>query len=235
MTDARQAAADHLATRAEAIADRAVREMYGDPFWLDRFGQRGRTFAEEDGRFHLTYLIEALRTTNPESLVTYATWLRSVLTSRGMCTRHLAENFHRLRAAIGAEGIPLADVASEYLERAEAALSYDAGDARAIQEATPAIAAGVGDSLGTAHASPDATVLLSYVADAIAFERLDLLAAHVRWSEGFFDRIGRGHGYLRARLDAMTIQAARIGADGARRRYCEVLEVAALAISGVRA
>jgi hypothetical protein len=50
-----------LKARGGELADRSIEEMYRDPFWLLRYGEGGRKYALEDGRRHLSYLIEAPR------------------------------------------------------------------------------------------------------------------------------------------------------------------------------
>src|SRR5690242_53576 len=95
--------ANQLENRGAALARRAIEEMYKNPFWQERFGRRGRQFAEQDGRYHVSYLVEALRFQTPDIFINYARWLQTVLTTRGMCSRHLAENFSRLADAIHTE------------------------------------------------------------------------------------------------------------------------------------
>src|ERR1043165_7247139 len=96
----RRAHVNELAARLEAHAEELVREsleaMYRDPFWLERFGERGRKFAREDRMYPLKYLPAALSIGATQTLEDYARWLQRVLTTRGMCTLHIEENFARL-------------------------------------------------------------------------------------------------------------------------------------------
>src|SRR5436305_13118195 len=91
--------ADAIELRASALAERALAAMYRNPFWDERFGERGRRFAREDNLHHLAYLVQALRAESPDLLTGYARWLQRVLTTRGMCSRHVGENFARLSEA----------------------------------------------------------------------------------------------------------------------------------------
>ena len=193
------ALAARIEARADALAARALARMYENPFWDARFGERGRRFAAQDQHHHLQHLGVALHVGHAETLVRYARWVQVVLTSRGMCSRHLAENFARLAEAIAADGIAEPGPALAYLRIAEEALTYDGGPARAVQEATPAMVddavadldarhpdwwAGRGEA-GRARCRDDLASHLSYVADALALGRPDLFAAHVRWVAGF--------------------------------------------------
>ena len=49
--------ADALEARAQTLAERALKEMYANPFWDERFGERGRQFALADNRHHVSYLV----------------------------------------------------------------------------------------------------------------------------------------------------------------------------------
>src|SRR5579884_1066197 len=102
----------------EAISLRATEETERDAFWLARFGERGHNFILEDNRYHLTYLAEALAAASPAVLENYARWLQSVLTTRGMCTRHIEDNFMQL-ARLLRDSLPeVAPATGSYLEQA---------------------------------------------------------------------------------------------------------------------
>jgi hypothetical protein len=165
-----------LQAHAETLTTRVLDEMYLDPFWMLRFGERGRQFARQDGQFHLSYLIESLVAGDPEVVVRYARWLQSVLTTRGMCTRHIDENFDRLSRAIG-ETVPDSAAACEYLAWARRALTYEAAVPREIQAA----AATSGASPARLFDGNQLPYLLSYLADAVALDRPDVFAEHVVW------------------------------------------------------
>jgi hypothetical protein len=72
--------ADQLQARADALVAHALQAMYTNPFWEERFGERGRQFARADNHHHLSYLALALRVGSPEPLARYARWLQEVLT-----------------------------------------------------------------------------------------------------------------------------------------------------------
>jgi hypothetical protein len=105
-----------LRTHAGRLNGRVVAEMYENPFWEDRFGARGRRFAKEDGESHVANLVVALEGRSPPMLASYARWLQRVLTTRGMCSRQLAENFQRLAAAIREERRDGGALAVEYVD-----------------------------------------------------------------------------------------------------------------------
>ena len=175
-----------LEREAPALSASVIAAMYEHPFWLERFGERGRKFAAEDGQRHVAYLVQAVVAQDPGVLVRYARWLRSVLTTRGMCSRHLEENFERLARAIGAT-IEDAAVATEYLREACLALRYDANPARELEDATPRLADAAAAELERAHPGAisvwgtrgevahrdDLVHYLSYLSDGAEIRRAD--------------------------------------------------------------
>jgi len=211
------ALADVIQAHTHRLADRAFEAMYLDPFWDERFGERGRRFAEEDNLHHISYLVQALRTDSAELLTNYVRWLQRVLTTRGMCSRHIEENFERLAEGMQAERIGDVGPALILLDTATSALAYDAGPARAVQRAAGPTSDRVVKIVAERHASwpvgldgsggswyqNDARYLLSFLADALANERPDLFAEHVRWANGFYARQGRPSRYLAELLGAL--------------------------------
>lgn len=193
---------DQLKARADALVQRSLDAMYANPFWLERYGERGRRFAEEDGHHHIKYLVLALAQKRPQILVEYARWLQVVLTSRGMCSRHLAENFSRLAEAIRDEGIIAAEPAEAYLRAAEDALVCHDGPARVIQLVTPELARQAAEALyasrpdwldpwgeaGRARCVDDLRYHLSYLADSMALNKPGQFADYLRWIAGFLAR-----------------------------------------------
>lgn len=178
-----------------ALSQRVLDEMYKDAFWSDRYGDRGRRHADEDSDFHLKYLSRALAADDATVMLRYAAWLREVLATRGMCTRHLDENFRLLSAQIGAQSWPERERATRLLDRAREALRYEAGEARELQARSEALGGAVaqafravpsrrwkrGDARGEAGLADDAANYISYMADALAFGRPDTLVAHTHW------------------------------------------------------
>ncbi len=213
----RAALAARIEARADALAARTLARMYENPFWEARFGERGRRFAAEDQHHHLRHLAVALRLGGAETMAGYARWLQVVLTSRGMCSRHLAENFARLAEAIVAEGIAEPGPALAHLRAAEAALTYADGPARAVQEATPHLGDEVVSGLdaqhpgwwvrwgeaGRARCRDDLSYHLSYLADALALGRPDVFSGYVRWAASFLAGLGVPRSHLADTLAAL--------------------------------
>lgn len=212
-----EALIQRLEASAPRISAQVIAEMYENPFWNERFGDRGRRHAEQDGGYHISYLIQALVARDVAVLTGYARWLQSVLTTRGMCTRHLAENFEGLERAIGAE-IEDATVAAEYLREARAALRYDDGPARELQDLAESVGDAAADALYQRH--PDWLAQrgdagkrfcrdnihyhLSYLSDAVALGRPELFAAYAAWIHGFLRRRDIPSEHLQQTLDVLS-------------------------------
>lgn len=223
-----------LATEIERagkrLGGRVLDAMYEDPFWEARYGARGRLHADEDSAYHVTYLVEALRSGNSQVMTRYACWLRSVLVPRGMCSAHLAENFERLAALISAE---LADVAPalRVLEEARLALRYQSGPGAFLEAKAPELIRALKARLGEldapgvpTHARPAS--LLSYLADALQLQRPELFLDHV----GFLLRFYRAQPRSSQRL-ANTLAAL----EGALEEQPEHERQAPLLLQTVRA
>ena len=164
---------------APQLAAASLAYMPRDPFWEERYGERGRRFASEDAGFHLRYLRDAFSAGSQDVLDHYGRWLRDLLVARGMCTRHLQEHFEHLASALDATmGDPRPGAS---MRRAAAALRYESAEPAAVQNAAPAI----GERLGRApdgHSAWDPLFLTHYVADAVARQDPATLAAHITWA-----------------------------------------------------
>jgi hypothetical protein len=191
---------DRVLAAGPRIAESALAEMYEDPFWRERFGDRGRHHAGRDGDYHIQYLVEAISANEPQIFVKYARWLREVLVTRGMCSRHLAENFERIAHGIGQEAWPDRERAVAILEAGARALAYEEGDAAAIDRARET-------------AAEELHHLLSYLADAMALHRPELFAQHVAFLGGYCRR----HSIpLREHLVALSRIAKQVSTAAAR-------------------
>jgi hypothetical protein len=185
--------------------------MYADPFWMERYGERGRHHAQTDGRYHIAYLTEALVAGEPALFATYACWLRDLLVARGMCSRHLEDNFVRLGAAIAAEAWTDSARALDVLDHGVRALLHTAGPAQPIDRVRPRLAVEAAALAGGAT-SHELAVVLSYLTDALVAgspDRLRGYIAHLR-------EVGRADG-LDAICDALsTVLTANLPAADAR-------------------
>jgi hypothetical protein len=188
-----------IEARASRLAPASVEWMYQDPFWEARYGaERARRFGGEDAQFHVRYLVQALTEQRPSVLEGYATWLRTLLVSRGMCTLHLDQNFAGLQEALAAEGFGADSPAQAYVQAARAALRYPHGPARGVQDQAQELAHRAAQTLraevpASLHPRLEQELLLhlSYLADALAGQP-ELFARHVDWYKGFWPRRGLG-------------------------------------------
>lgn len=166
-----------LIARIEAAAndltDRVLGEMYKNPFWHRRFGERADKHGRQDGLFHIKYLKEALATDDANVMEQYARWLQALLTTRGMCTLHLDENFARLAAAI-ADSIADSEPAVRMLERARTALLYPPSPARTLQDYLPRLPA-------------ELHYVASYAADALHLNQPKVFTDYVAFVGGDAD------------------------------------------------
>jgi hypothetical protein len=222
---------ERLEASAAELARRSIAEMYDNPFWQARFGDRGRENADRDGAYHVSYLIQALAANDASVMTNYARWLQTLLVSRGMSSRHIAENFERLSRAIRAE-VAEPEPALELLASATRALVYDAGPARELQQLAVPLAQAVVDELERTHTAwfaaassyPSLAALdsieqaerarfedevldfVAYLADALHAARPELFVGHVLWTQAYQVRRRAPH----ARVE-QTLRALREG------------------------
>ncbi|WP_079509253.1 hypothetical protein [Mesobacillus jeotgali] len=83
-----------------AVIEDVTEGIYKDyPDLLEKYGERGRQKCREDNEHHIKYLQAAAEMDEEKYFVDYAHWLDGILTSRGMKTEHLVDNFARLKTA----------------------------------------------------------------------------------------------------------------------------------------
>ena len=190
---AADARADRILNRSAEIVQRSLVYMPGDLFWEQRYGERGRRFAHEDGAYHVRYLADAIRAGSMTVMQAYARWLRDLLVPRGMCTLHLSEHLQHIGEAAAAT---LGDgPEKEYVDAAIEALKYDEGPPREIQDAAiplEAELAPLSESLRrhTRHSAFETRYLCHYAADAAHRDNPGWLAAHIDWSRNAFAELG---------------------------------------------
>ncbi|PCC67701.1 hypothetical protein SAMN02745121_02338 [Nannocystis exedens] len=197
-----------LEAACDRLGERVLGEMYADPFWRERFGERADKHGRQDNRFHVQYLQQALADDDPAVIANYARWLQQVLTARGMCTLHLAENFERLAVAVADERWPDGQAAVDLLQAAKAALAYPDGLAGEVQRRADTIVLAAAVTLSTAGEDEPLPVaelatLVSYCADALALTSPRALADHATWLAGYLERRGVPRSRLVRRLDAI--------------------------------
>jgi hypothetical protein len=80
-----------------SIIEEVTEGIYRDyPVLLEKYGERGRQKCKEDNEHHIKYLQTAASMDEEKYFIDYAHWLNGILTSRGMKTEHLIDNFQRL-------------------------------------------------------------------------------------------------------------------------------------------
>ncbi|RAS71725.1 hypothetical protein [Priestia endophytica] len=82
---------------ANKIVAEVTEEIYTEyPELLQKFGRSGKQKCQEDNEHHLNQLRAAVHHDNVKMFIDYSEWLDGILTSRGMKTDHLTDNFARL-------------------------------------------------------------------------------------------------------------------------------------------
>ncbi|MBS2970632.1 hypothetical protein J9317_17960 [Metabacillus sp. KIGAM252] len=98
-----------------------IYEQY--PELLEKYGETGKRKCREDNEHHLKHLATAYEAQMPKIFTDYAVWLNNVLTSRGMKSEHLIDNFERIEKALEDVEVPEKDSYCHYLKEANDLLS----------------------------------------------------------------------------------------------------------------
>lgn len=107
----------------ELIVRKAIENItegiYKDyPEMMERFGELGKKKCIEDNYHHFRHLETAYAVKKAQIFTDYAIWLNNVLTSRGMKTEHLLDNFERIKHELTSIDAPEKDEYLYYLDKA---------------------------------------------------------------------------------------------------------------------
>ncbi|GAF66087.1 hypothetical protein BTS2_2987 [Bacillus sp. TS-2] len=81
----------------EKVVSLVVKEIYEEfPFLWEKYGEHGLERTKEDNYPLLKYLETAFQLKDETHFVEYALWLNNILTTRGMSTNIIIDNFERL-------------------------------------------------------------------------------------------------------------------------------------------
>ena len=122
------------------IVEGLVQEMYQDPFWEARYGERGRLHSAQDTHYHLNKLIDAVALGLPDIFTQYMHWVQGLLIYRGMSTLHLHETLDSLAKQLAHHVPEYWPHIQEYLMAGDAGLLYPNADCQALVEHSAIIA-----------------------------------------------------------------------------------------------
>lgn len=197
-----------------AIVVELIDATYADPYWLARFGERGRLLAEQDAQYHIDNLERAIRFNLLSAPTHHYRWVQNVLLHRGFCTYHLQQFLDLLSAQLQ-ERLPQHFPSIQpYLLAGYQGLSYTSPACVALVEHQAAISSRAIESVLERYTPrPDRlaawvqsrqqemTLHLSYLADAVERQTPTLFEQHLHWMQRFLPSQGVSEGILFAELD----------------------------------
>jgi hypothetical protein len=228
----RSAIADALERDGLAVSVRVIQRMYAEnSFWMERFGERGRVHAVADAGRHVEHLVTALRSNSSAVFVGYARWLQSVLTTRGMCTRHLSDNFDFLGVELQKTGWLGRQLAIEVLAEGTTALFHREGEAGAIFAQRTALVQEVASRLYQKHPEwlarwgergrercvDDLDYHVVYLGDALANDSVSDYVAYARFVRDFLRKRNVELDHVRVTLETF----AEVLSHGRARSFVE--------------
>lgn len=85
----------------EQLADELTSSIYEDfPEFMERYGERGKIRCREDNLYHFQHLNTAYEMQNVQLFIDYTIWLNGILTSHGMKSDDLIDNYERILRVI---------------------------------------------------------------------------------------------------------------------------------------
>lgn len=85
----------------EQLADELTASIYEDfPEFIERYSERGKIRCREDNLYHFQHLNTAYEMHSVQLFIDYTTWLNGILTSHGMKSDDLIDNYERIRRVI---------------------------------------------------------------------------------------------------------------------------------------
>jgi hypothetical protein len=86
---------------AREILDGLVEKIYENyPELLEKYGEAGKVKCREDVQHHFRNLDVAFQLNHSKIFIDYSIWLNNVLTSRGMKTEHIIDNFQKMQEVL---------------------------------------------------------------------------------------------------------------------------------------
>jgi hypothetical protein len=188
-----------IAQVRQEAASSAMEEIYQNPFWKEKYGERGAKQGNKDMDYNFNYLEAAIRMDTSSALEQYYRWLRGVLVYRGMCTLHLVETLKcigRHLSRLLPEDWPAIE---PYHQSSYRGLSYHNSTANALNAHAVPIAEATTRRmfhLGPAEQARqkerayqaclrDNLYHIAYLADAFEMEKLKIFTVYIGWVTGF--------------------------------------------------
>ena len=171
------------------ILERMLADLYHNPFWDARFGEKGRIYAVQDSGYHIDYLLTAIKANDPQVYGAYWAWFRPLMVQRGICTRHLVDTLTSLGQHLIAEVAQDDRLLAVYLGAARQALDYDLPACRELAALENQIVkdvlvrAGPFSPQNPSHPSTETEILyvLSYLQDGAISENPEILKNYLHW------------------------------------------------------
>ncbi|MBH0230997.1 hypothetical protein [Halobacillus yeomjeoni] len=109
----------------EYLVSKVTDEIYqAYPFLWEKFGENGIERTKEDNYHHLDHLAAACEMKSEMLFIDYTNWLNNVLTSRGVDSHLIVDNFERLLRLLGEKSWNSQDEVICYKNYLQAAIEH---------------------------------------------------------------------------------------------------------------
>lgn len=176
------------------VIEHVFEQLYANPFWDARYGERGRQAGRKDLGYHVDALSTALSAGDPGMYARDFEWFRTAIVLRGACTRHVIETLDALSAGYRLE---LPAEAWEWIEPYQSAAALALRYAHPVCQALDQVADTVAEEAARrmqAEPQPkckrDFLYHLSYLNDALGLGDSYLFVRYLRWVGPFLESFG---------------------------------------------
>jgi hypothetical protein len=188
-----------LENARQEIVTGVVAELAANPYWADRFGDRGLQFIQQDCQAHMDTLISSIQIDQPGFMPKHYKWLQGVLVHRGLCSRHLYETISAFDRQISEKLPGFWSSIHPFQLPAYAGLAYEASVCRALAHQEEHIAARAAQRIcsenlewtlrlgvqGEALCLRENRYYLSFLQDALGWQNPQLFTDYLAWFSSY--------------------------------------------------
>jgi hypothetical protein len=190
---------DALTGVREELVEAVVAEEWANPYWADRYGERGLLYIRQDCQYHVETLISTILIDQAVFMTKHYKWLQGVLVHRGLCSRHLYESIAAFDSHIARRLPHLWLLIQPYQAAAYDGLAYASPVCQALAQHEEELAVRVTRRLwdenpewkmrlgaqGEALYLRENRYYLSYLQDALGWQEPELFSGYLTWFSSY--------------------------------------------------
>jgi hypothetical protein len=184
---------------SQELVEAVAAEELANPYWADRYGERGLLYIRQDCRQHVETLISTILIDQAVFMTRHYKWLQGVLVHRGLCSRHLRESIAAFDNHIARRLPQLWSLIQPYQAAAYEGLAYESPVCQALAQHEDELARRVTRRLwdenpewktrlgaqGEALCLRENCYYVSYLQDALGCQEPELFSGYLTWFSSY--------------------------------------------------